>query len=505
MVAVLQASGEAVTGGRLDAPGLPRGHGLADHFGAGGGVRSTRTTPHAGPDGLEPPPLSTTRRIHSSVIYGLAEAFSSGPWDLDGLIERGGLILGRRYRWLRPLAGRVLAAFAQCPRPRVARLAEFLRDDEGFLKARRQHAPVLRFDRWPEPVMMPAPGPPGSWPVPPITTPAELARLLELEPYELDWFADCQARERTAPTEPLRHYRYYWVAKPSGSLRLIEAPKPRLKHVQRRLLDTILVNIPPHDAAHGFRPGRSITTFVEPHVGQSIVLKMDLRDFFVSITSARVIALFLTAGYPEAVARLLTGLCTNTIPLEVWNQVSESEDKRARDPASWQASRLYRQPHLPQGAPSSPTLANLAAYRLDARLAGLARQAEASYTRYADDLVFSGGEAFARSIGRFPIHVAAIALEESFPVQHRKTRVMRQGVRQRAAGVVVNQRINMPRDDYDRLKAILCNCVRHGPHDQNRAGVPDFRAHLAGRVAHAARLNPHRGRRLIQLFEQITW
>ena len=133
------------------------------------------------------------------------------------------------------------------------------------------------------------------------------------------------------------------------------------------------------------------------------------------------------------------------------------------------------------------------------------RTAEASYTRYADDLVFSGGEAFARSIGRFPTHVAAIALEEGFAVQHRKTRVMRQGVSQRAAGVVINQKINMTRDDYDRLKAILCNCVRHGPQGQNRAGVADFRAHLAGRVAHAARLNPERGRRLTRLFEQIAW
>ncbi len=160
---------------------------------------------------------------------------------------------------------------------------------------------------------------------------------------------------------------------------------------------------------------------------------------------------------------------------------------------------------MPQGAPTSPALANLAAYRLDARLAGLATAAQASYTRYADDLVFSGGESFARSIGRFPIHVAAIALEEGFAVQHRKTRVMRQGVRQRAAGVVINQKTNMARDDYDRLKATLHNCVQFGPHEQNKAGVADFRAHLAGRVAHANRLNPRRGERLTRLFERIAW
>ncbi len=82
---------------------------------------------------------------------------------------------------------------------------------------------------------------------------------------------------------------------------------------------------------------------------------------------------------------------------------------------------------------------------------------------------------------------------------------MRQGVRQRAAGVVINQKINIARNDYDQLKAILCNCVRHGPHSQNRAGVADFRAHLAGRVAHVARLNPQRGDRLTRLFERIVW
>jgi hypothetical protein len=286
---------------------------------------------------------------------------------------------------------------------------------------------------------------------------------------------------------------------------LIEAPKPRLKRIQRKLLDEILLPIPPHEAAHGFRAGRSVMSFVTPHVGRTIVLKMDLRDFFVSITSARVMAIFLTAGYPEPVARLLTGLCTNTVTLSVWNQAGLLAPDITRPSANWQMRRLYRQPHLPQGAPTSPALANLAAHRLDARLAGLARAAEASYTRYADDLVFSGGPSFARSIARFPIHVAAVALEEGFTVQHRKTRLMRQGVRQRVAGVVINQKPNVAREDYDQLKAILHNCVRHGPAGQNRSGVADFRAHLAGRVAHVASVNSERGERLARLLNQVAW
>jgi hypothetical protein len=139
------------------------------------------------------------------------------------------------------------------------------------------------------------------------------------------------------------------------------------------------------------------------------------------------------------------------------------------------------------------------------RLAALSAAAGADYTRYADDLLFSGDESFARAVGRFKVQVAAIAIEEGFDIQHRKTRVMRQGVCQRAAGIVINQKINMPRDDYDRLKAILCNCVKHGPAEQNRSGVADFRAHLAGRVAHAARLNSARGEKLVRLLGQVRW
>ena len=314
---------------------------------------------------MEPPPLSSINRARQSLVRGLAESFLSGRWDIDGLTERGSQVLGRRYRWLRPLARRVLASFPEEARPRVARLADFLWADEPFRKACRKHPLALHFHEWPLAEMAPAPGPPASWQVPAITSPAGLAGFLELEPAELDWFADCQARERSAAVEPLRHYRYRWVAKPSGSRRLIEAPKPRLKQLQRRLLDEIMVHIPPHEAAHGFRPGRSVLSFVEPHVGQTIVLKMDLRDFFVSITSGRVMAIFLTAGYPEPVARLLTGLCTNTVPLLVWNQEGPLELDPSRSAAGWQARRLYRQPHLPQGAPTSPALANLAAHRLD--------------------------------------------------------------------------------------------------------------------------------------------
>jgi RNA-directed DNA polymerase len=271
------------------------------------------------------------------------------------------------------------------------------------------------------------------------------------------------------------------LTKDDGSARLIEAPKSGLKHLQRRILSHILERIPPHPAVHGFVKRRSIKTFAAPHTGQRVVLRMDLKDFFPSFRAARIQAFFRTIGYPEPVADLLGGICTTSAPRALCKLLP-----------------LHSQPHLPQGAPTSPALANLCFWRMDCRLTGLARTAGATYTRYADDLAFSGGEAFERCVDRFPIQVAAILSDEDFRVNHRKTRVMRQGVRQHLAGLVVNDHINIRRADFDLLKAILTNCVRHGAGGENRA-------HLEGRVGFVESINPAKGLHLRRIFDQITW
>jgi hypothetical protein len=108
-------------------------------------------------------------------------------------------------------------------------------------------------------------------------------------------------------------------------------------------------------------------------------------------------------------------------------------------------------------------------------------------------------------VERFSTHVAAILVEEGFNVNHWKTRIMRQGVQQRLAGLVANQRLNVRRSDFDRLKATLNNCVRHGPESQNRIAHPPFRAHLDGRVGWVESVNPAKGQRLRAVFEQIRW
>jgi hypothetical protein len=431
-------------------------------------------------------------------------AAEASPNAIAGRLRQS---LGRDSRWINGLTKRYAEKFACGTRPRTRAAVEFLNSDAGFngAYARSKIKPGI-VDRFSSPAQMLPVDAAAKWQVPAIETEGTLAAWLRATPEELEWFADLKHLCTRSREEKLRHYYHRVLAKPGGSVRLIEAPKKRLKQMQRAILTGILEHIPTHDAAHGFVKGRSIKTFAAVHTGQQVVMRMDLRDFFPSIRSARVQALFRTAGYPERVADLLGGLCTTATPRAVFSAKRVSNPEfRVDSLALFHAWQTYAYPHLPQGAPTSPALANLCAYRTDCRLSGLARAAGATYTRYADDLAFSGGEDFERCVERFAIHAAAILLEEGFEVNHRKTRVMRRGVRQYLAGVVTNEHVNVVRAEFDRLKATLTNCMRHGPASQNREGRENFQAHLAGRISFVAMLNPQKGARLRKIFDKISW
>jgi len=167
---------------------------------------------------------------------------------------------------------------------------------------------------------------------------------------------------------------------------------------------------------------------------------------------------------------------------------------------------LLTQRHLPQGAPTSPAIANLCAWRLDARLSGLARKlGGVHYSRYADDILLSGDNDLARQAKRIKILAGAIALEEGFQINFRKTKLMRSSQRQTACGMVLNEKLNIDRRQYDLLKAILFNCIRHGAKSQNRNRHAHFKQHLAGRIGWIEQVNAQRARKLQALFEQIDF
>ena len=412
----------------------------------------------------------------------LADAFIGGEQTSKAATERALQAVRHEWRWVRSLAVRYINQFGN-ERPKIRTVLKFLWSDARLRRClSKYHVEIkllVKIAQQPLPRMAPVDAADG-WNLPAIETIGDLAEWLELEIAQLDWFADLAHRNRRSGVAKLEHYHYRTLPKGSGGLRQIEQPKPRMMQLQRKILADILDLMPVHAAAHGFKRGRSVKTFVAPHTGQGVVLRMDLEDFFPSISFARVAALLRIAGYPENVAARLSGICTN-------------------------ATKALPVPHLPQGAATSPALANLCAYRLDCRLTGLANSAGAVYTRYADDMAFSGGKDFAHKADRFAAHVAAIIHDEGFAVHHRKTRVMRPGVRQHLAGLVINQHANVSRRDFDQLKAILTNCVRHGPEGQNHSGHAAFRQHLEGRVGWVEQINPERGRKLRQIADRIQW
>lgn len=423
------------------------------------------------------PPQNLTGADRTAAA-GVATALLAGVWTPPQMSRRVTTALGlhRAPDWVSPLVRAVADAYRDAPLDRPGELADYVQ-----AIARWPRTPVIV--RW---AVQPTQLIHSPWPITALDDLGALARLLDIDTGELAWFADLHGRERTC-APPLRHYTWTEVPKRHG-IRLLAAPKPRLKEIQRRLLRHVLAPIPLHTATHGGVSGRSVRTALEPHAGSVVVIRMDLTAFFASVPAGRVRGLLRMAGLPEAVARTVTGLLTTVAPLAV-----------SRDP-------LLRTPHLPQGAPSSPQTANLVAYTLDRRLAGLAERWGASYTRYVDDLTISGGPSVRAARSQVVELVKLIVRAEGFGVNDRKTVVLGDAGRQAALGAVVNVHPALARPERDALRATLHNCVVYGWRSQARGlGRDQFRAHLLGRIAWAGSLHPDHGRRLRTDADRIDW
>jgi len=306
--------------------------------------------------------------------------------------------------------------------------------------------------------------------LPPIRDGDHLAEVLQLPPGKLQWL--------TFPwdKQPV-HYVERQIPKRSGGVRLIQAPKPLLRWVQRWILENMLERLTTAEPAHGFVKGRSIVTNAAGHAGKTVVVSADLEDFFPSVSIATVQGLFLWMGYSGPVARSLSLLCTSRC----------GKGRRT----------------LPQGAPTSPALTNLVCWKLDRRLEGLARKFGATYTRYADDLTFSGDKELKNGLKRFLPTMRRVVADEGFRLNNRKFRFARKGRRQVVTGLVVNVRPNVPRETVRRLRATLHNCRVHGVESQNRLDDPLFLERLRGQVAFVSQINATQGARLKAALDQI--
>jgi len=303
--------------------------------------------------------------------------------------------------------------------------------------------------------------------LPPLASPEDVAGLVGVPLDQLD-------RLMRPGCEAGSGYVEFEIPKARGGTRRIAAPRAPLRKVQRIILRQILDRIPAHDACHGFVAGRSTVTNARPHQQAALVLKLDLKDFFPTVHYRRVRGLFEQLGYATPVAGVLAGLTTHRPRLA---------DGRVLWPGV-----------LPQGAPTSPALANLVCRRLDHRLTQLAGKYGAIYTRYADDLTFSFRTMPEVRVGRLLWWIDGICQQEGFVERPDKRRILRNKHQQRVTGLVVNAGVKVPRADRRRFRAILANCQRNGVAAEAR-GRPDFAAYLAGYAAYVAMVDPVLGQR----------
>lgn len=320
--------------------------------------------------------------------------------------------------------------------------------------------------------------------LPVLGTPAETAEALGLSIPRLRWLAF----HNDAATR--LHYVRFTVPKKSGGVRELSAPHRILAAAQRWILDNILTKVAVHPATHGFVPGRSTVTNAAPHVGRKALINTDLKDFFPTITFARVKGVFQNLGYSPAAATILALLCT--------------ESPRRPMVYAGKAYEVAVGPRvLPQGACTSPALSNLIARRMDARLNGIATKLGWTYTRYADDLTFSADGETAEKIGYVLARIRHIAQDEGFAVNEKKTRVQRPNTAQTVTGLVVNQHVAVPRDVVRRLRAILHRAATEGLEAQNRDRHPHFTSWVRGMIAYVTMANSEQGRKLRIAFDSL--
>lgn len=269
-------------------------------------------------------------------------------------------------------------------------------------------------------------------------------------------------------------YKTFKISKKSGGFREIEAPLDKLKTIQRWIKDNILDSFKVSEFAKGFVKNRSIYDNALPHVNKELVINLDLKDFFPTITYSDVFKIFKYIGYTTEVSHLLTQLCTN------------GKNK------------------LPQGSPASPALSNLVCLKLDKRLSKLAEKNNFTYTRYADDITFSGAKVIKYSL---PM-IYKIIVEENFIVNEKKTRLHYNFQRQEVTGLIVNKKVSITKKLRKELENAIYYCKKYGviSHMEKIGCNRSFyKEHLYGIAYFVKMISPEEGQGYLNKLDQINW
>lgn len=291
-----------------------------------------------------------------------------------------------------------------------------------------------------------------------------LSLLLGYEPAELAFYLFA--------SEDL-FYTQIQIPKKNGGFRNIEIPSDRLKSIQRWILRNVLDGMEMHESCYGFKKGKSIYDNALLHVGKDCVLNMDLKDFFPSITQKDVFNIFYKKGYTKKVSYYF-------------------------------AKILTKDGVLPQGSPASPMISNIVANHLDKRLNELAKCYNAVYSRYADDITFSGATNIKNMI---PV-VTKIIEEENFQVNEQKTRYAYYYQRQEVTGLIVNKKVSIPKKYLRELSKEIYYCQKYGvsSHLIKTGNHKSFyKEHMYGKAYFVNMVDKEKGQKILKELDSIMW
>lgn len=282
------------------------------------------------------------------------------------------------------------------------------------------------------------------------------------------------AQERLFGIKQIESYKTFFIPKKSGGTRKIEAPNDELKAIQLWIKENILDKFSVSQYAKGFVKGVSIYDNALQHTKKELVINIDLKDFFPSIGYNEVYKVFKYIGYTESVSKLLTTLCTN--PYNV----------------------------LPQGSPASPVLSNLVSLKLDKRLGCLAKKIGADYTRYADDITFSGK----KSIKKYIEVIKKIISEEGYTINEEKFRLQYYYQRQEVTGLVVNNGVTVPERYIKELENAIYYCKKYGVVDHMKhidCEKGFYKEHLYGLAYFVKMVDTKKGTNYLKQLDEIKW
>ncbi|MCT4611738.1 MAG: reverse transcriptase family protein [Clostridia bacterium] len=271
-----------------------------------------------------------------------------------------------------------------------------------------------------------------------------------------------------------KRYRSFKIPKKSGGYRLIEAPVDGLKLRQRWIKNEIIDKFKISEHAKGYKKHTSIYNNALPHVNKELVVNIDIENFFPTIRYESIYKFFVYVGYNKQVAHLLTKMCTNS------------------------------KKHLPQGAPTSPSLSNILLLKLDKRLSELAKKANAQYTRYVDDITFSGS----KNIKTFVPTIINIIEDEGYEINKKKLRLQYSNQRQVVTGLTVNKKVSVSKKKIKEIENAIYYSKKFGIVEHMKkidCQKSFYKEHLYGIAYFIKMIDKEKGENYLKGLDEVDW